>query len=282
MASPNYEMFLAGVKAQRTDATPTLDELRTGMTAMGTMLPLPEGTTLEPVDAGGVPAEWIDATGGSGERVVLYMHGGGYSIGCVDFVREFCARLSAAADARVLSIDYRQGPEHPFPAAVDDALAAYRWLLAQGTDPGEVVVSGESAGGGLTIALLLALRDAGDPMPAAAVPISPWVDLDDLGEVSADALESDLLRPEHLTLFAGWYAADGERTNALAAPVHGDPSGLPPLLVLVGEREILLDQTRRFVSNAERAGVDVTLEVVPEMIHIGPKTCQMWIISGMT
>src|SRR5438309_3302577 len=163
MVSPQYEMFAAGVKAQRTDATPTLEELRAGMEAMGTVLPAPEGTLVETVDAGGVPAEWIVAPNASDERVVMYMHGGGYSIGCVDFVRDFCARVSAAAEARVLSLDYRQGPEHPFPAAVDDAVAAYRWLVEHGTEPGRIVISGESAGGGLTIALLLALRDAGEP-----------------------------------------------------------------------------------------------------------------------
>jgi epsilon-lactone hydrolase len=268
MASPNYEMFAAGVKAQRTDATPTLDELRTGMAAMGQILPVPEGTTVERVDAGGIPAEWISAPNTGDERVVLYMHGGGYSIGCVDFVREFCARLSAAADARVLSLDYRQGPEHPFPAPIDDAVAAYRWLIAQGTNPANVVFSGESAGGGLTISLLLALRDAGDPLPAGAVPISPWLDMEAVREMSDEALEWDLLRPEQLVLFAGWFLADGDRRHPLANPLYADPTGLPPMLVLVGGREILLDDARRFTSNAQDAGVDVTLEVVPEMIHI--------------
>src|SRR5439155_14601864 len=129
------------------------------------------------------------APNASGERAVLYLHGGGYAIGSLGFVRDFCARLSAAADARVLSLDYRQGPENPFPAAVDDAVAAYRWLVAEGTDPARIVVSGESAGGGLTIALLIALRDAGDPLPAGAVPISPWVDMELCGEISDEADE---------------------------------------------------------------------------------------------
>ena len=262
-------MFAAGIKAQRTDAIPALEELRAAIAAMGQILPVPEGTTVEPVDAGGVRAEWISAPDCGGERVVLYMHGGGYAIGCVDFVRDFCARLSAAADARVLSLDYRQGPEHRFPAAVDDAVAAYRWLLAKGTEPGRIVISGESAGGGLTIALLIALRDAGDPLPAGAVPISPWVDMECKGEVSADALEWDLLRPEHLPAFAGWYLGeDGDPRNPLANPLYADAKGLPPMLVYVGERELLLDDARRFVAKAQDAGVDVTLEIVPEMIHI--------------
>jgi len=264
MASPEYEMFAAGVKAQRTDATPTLEELRAGMQAMGAILPVPEGTTLEAVDAGGVPAEWIVAPNVGDERVVLYMHGGGYSIGCVDFVRDFCARLSAAADARVLSLDYRQGPEHPFPAAVDDAVAAYKWLVAQGTEPGKIVVSGESAGGGLTIALLLALRDAREVLPAGAVPISPWLDMEVAGQISDDANESDLLTVRHLHLFADWYIGDGDRRHPLANPLFADARGLPPMLILVGAREILLDDARRFAAIAP----DAELEVVPEMIHI--------------
>jgi phosphinothricin tripeptide acetyl hydrolase len=261
-------MFAAGVRAQRTGVTPTLDELRNGMKAMGQVLPVPEGTTLGPVDAGGVPAEWIYTPNAGGEGVVLYVHGGGYSIGCVDFVRDFCARLSAAADVRVLSVDYRQGPEHPFPAPIDDALTAYRWLLSTGTDPLKIVVSGESAGGCLTIALLLALREAGDPLPAGVVPISPWLDMEGTRHMSDEALEWDILRPEQLRLFANWFLPNGDRRNPLANPLYADPSGLPPMLILVGEREILLDDARRFASNARAAGVDVTLEVVPEMIHI--------------
>jgi acetyl esterase/lipase len=168
-----------------------------------------------------------------------------------------------------LSLDYRQGPEHPFPAPIDDAVAAYRWLLAQDTDPAKIVISGESAGGGLTIALLLALRDAGDPLPAGAVPISPWLDMEGVREVSTEADESDLLTRKHLALFADWFlGADGDRRHPLANPLYADPKGLPPMLVLVGEREILLDDARRFAANAKKAGVDVTLEVVPEMIHI--------------
>jgi phosphinothricin tripeptide acetyl hydrolase len=268
MASPNYEMFAASIKAQRTDAAPNLDELRTGMKAMGQILPITNGATVEPVDAGGVPAEWIAAPDTGGERVVLYMHGGGHAIGCVDFVRDFCSRLSAAADVRVLSLDYRQGPEHPFPAPIDDAVTAYRWLLAQGNDPSKIVISGESAGGHLTIALALALRDGGDPLPAGAVPISPWLDMEGKREISDEALEWDLLRPEQLTAFAGWFLADADPRNPLANPLYADAKGLPPMLVLVGEREILLDDARKFVANAQNAGVDATLEVVPEMIHI--------------
>jgi acetyl esterase/lipase len=268
MASPAYEAFAAGIKAQRSDAVPTLEELRDGMKASGAILPVLPETVVDPVDAGGVPAEWTIAAGATGERVVLYMHSGGYSIGCLDVSRNFCSRLSAAADARVLSLDYRQGPEDPFPAAVDDAVAAYRWLAAEGIEPHRIVVCGDSAGGGLSIALLVALRDAGEPLPAGAVPISPWIDVSNARDASAEALDCDLLRPIHLELFADWYVADGDRRHPLANPLHADLRGLPPIRMLVGSREILVDDARRFEPLARDAGVDVMLEVVTDMIHL--------------
>jgi monoterpene epsilon-lactone hydrolase len=268
MASPEYEAFAATVKAQRTDAEPTLEELRAGMDALGMMFPPPDGTIIETVVADGVPAEWVASPDAGDERVVLYLHGGGYAIGCLSMVRNFAARLSAATGARVLSVDYRQGPEDPFPAAVEDAATAYRWLVTQGHAPDTIAVAGESAGGGLTVATLLALRDAGDPLPACAVPISPWFDMEVCGDISERADADDMLRRSHLELFAKWYLSNGDRRAPLANPLYADLAGLPPLLVLVGEREILVDDVRRFDVRAKAAGIDVTTEIVPDMIHI--------------
>lgn len=268
MPSPQYEMFAAAVKAQRTDATPTLEELRTGFEMTGQMVPPPEDTAFEPVDAGGVPAEWVRAPGVGNERAILYLHGGGYAIGSAFTVRNFVARLSAAVGAPALSIDYRLGPEHPFPAAVEDAVTAYRWLLEQGFEPGQIAVSGESAGGGLTVALLVALRDGGLPLPACAVPISPWLDMELTQQPSREAIEGDLLTMEHLGLFAGWYLNGSDPRHPHANPLYADLTGLPPLLVMVGGHEVLLDDAKRLAERATAAGVDVTLEIAPEMIHI--------------
>lgn len=228
-----------------------------------------EGSRVEPVDAGGVPGEWVTAPGVTGDRVVVYFHGGGYVIGSLDSHRAHVARLSAATDARVLNVDYRLAPEHPFPAAIDDAVAAYRWVLASGVRPEAIALAGDSAGGGLTLATLLALRDAGDPLPAAAVPISPWADLELTGESISSRAERDLMCSEAgLKEMAAWYTAGHDVRHPYVSPIHGDPSGLPPLLIHVGDAEILLDDAVRFADAATGAGVDVTLEVWDDMPHV--------------
>jgi acetyl esterase/lipase len=231
--------------------------------------PPPEGTRVETVDAGGVPAEWVIAHGVERERVILYVHGGGYVIGSLNTHRPLVARLSAAANARVLNVDYRLAPEHPYPAAVDDAVAAYRWVLAQGVAPSSIAISGDSAGGGLTLATLLALRDAGEPMPAAAVPISPWADLEGTGESVTTRAAVDLMcKIEGLKEMADWYAAGQDLRQPYLSPIHADMSGLPPMLIHVGDSEILRDDAVRVAERARAAGVDVTLEVWDEMPHV--------------
>ena len=231
--------------------------------------PPPEGTTVETVDAGGVLAEWVIAEGVDPERVILYVHGGGYVIGSLNTHRPLVARLSAASDARVLSVDYRLAPEHPYPAAVDDAVAAYRWVLAQGVGPASIAISGDSAGGGLTLATLLALRDAGEPMPAAAVPISPWADLEGTGESITTRVEVDLMcTAEGLKEMADWYAAGQDLRQPYLSPIHADMSGLPPMLIHVGDAEILRDDAVRVAERARADGVDVTLEVWDDMPHV--------------
>jgi epsilon-lactone hydrolase len=169
----------------------------------------------------------------------------------------------------VLALDYRLAPEHPHPAPVIDAVAGYRWLLEQGVAPEHVVIAGDSAGGGLTVATLLRARDEGFPMPAAAVPISPMVDLQATGEsmvtrADADPMIDRAMALEIVQLFLG----DGDRRDPHAAPLHGDLTGLPPLLIQVGDAEVLLDDSVRLADTARAAGVDVTLEVWPEMVHV--------------
>ena len=182
--------------------------------------------------------------------------------------RGLCTRLSRAAGARVLNVDYRLAPEHPYPAAVDDALAVYRAVLADGVDPARIAIGGDSAGGGLTLATLVALRDAGDPLPAAGVCISPWTDLSLSGEsIRTKAAEDPLIQPSQLAWMAGLYLGDADPKAPTASPLFANLSGLPPLLVHVGTAEILLDDATLLAERAREAGVDVTLEAWEEMIH---------------
>jgi monoterpene epsilon-lactone hydrolase len=225
--------------------------------------------TCEPVTAGGVPAEWIVAPGAAQDRVILYLHGGGYVMGSINTHRAMVARISRAAQAKALALDYRLAPEHPFPAAVDDATAAYRWLLAQGYKPNKIVIAGDSAGGGLTLATLLALRDAQTPLPAAAVPISAWSDMEGTGDsMKTRASKDPMVANGSLLDMAKVYVGNADRKNPLASPLHGDYRGLPPMLMHVGDAEVLLDDSTRVAEKAKAAGVKVDLEVWPEMVHV--------------
>jgi epsilon-lactone hydrolase len=245
----------------------TIAERRAAVDSAAT--PRPPGTTVEPVDAGGVPAEWLTAAGADSGRVLLYLHGGAYQIGSPATLRHMIARISAAAHARVLSVDYRLAPEHPFPAAVDDALTAYRFLLQGGADPAAVAIAGDSAGGGLTLATLVALRDAGDPLPAAAVAMSPWTDLALTGESLSTRADVDvMIKPDGMRETAAMYLAGADPRHPYASPLYADLHGLPPILIHVGDAEVILDDSTRFAAKARAAGVDVTLEVWDQMPHV--------------
>ena len=229
----------------------------------------PAGVTCTPVEAGGVSAEWSVADGAAEDKVILYVHGGGYVMGSAGSHRDVTGRLSKASGARVLSLNYRLAPEHPFPAPVDDAVAAYRWLLAQGISSSNIAIAGDSAGGGLAFATLLALREAGDPLPAAGVGISPWVDMEGTGEsMTTRAAVDPVVQKEGLLEMAKLYLGDADPKNPLAAPLHANLAGLPPLLIQVGDAETLLDDSVRITERARKAGVDVTLKIWDEMPHV--------------
>jgi len=222
----------------------------------------------EPVDANGVPAEWIVPQGVPSARAVLYLHGGSFNSGSIVSHRTLAANVALAAKARSLLIDYRLAPEHPFPAAVEDAVAAYDWLLAQGYDPGQIVVSGDSAGGTLALALLLYLRDRNSPLPAAAVCLSPAPDLTFSGESWLFNARKDLMldvKKERKAVEI--YLRGADPRAPLASPTFGDLRGLPPLLIQVGSHELLLSDCTRLADKARAAGVDVRLEVWPGMQH---------------
>ena len=221
------------------------------------------------VNAGGVTAEWVTAEGASDSRVVLYFHGGGYIIGSPRTHRAMLAHLSRDAAARVLALDYRLAPEHPFPAPVEDSVAAYRWLLTEGFDPARIALGGDSAGGGLTVAALVQIRYLGLPMPAAGVCVSPWVDMEGLGEsMETRAAADPMVNKENLMVSAKTYLGGADPRAPLAAPLYADLRGLPPLLIQVGDAETLLDDSTRLAGVAREAGVDVRMDVWDDMIHV--------------
>lgn len=220
------------------------------------------------VSAGGVPADQIEAAGASA-RAVLYLHGGGYGVGSARSHRALGQRIAFDAGARVVIPEYRLAPENVFPAAVEDAVASYRWLLATGTAPERIAVAGDSAGAGLALALLVSLRDAGTPLPACAVLISPFADLECRGESYATLAELDPIVSREMGLGMGRaYIGDADPSDPLASPVHAALGGLPPLLIQAGSREVVLDDARTIERNARKAGVDVRLDVWPGMVHV--------------
>ncbi|GBD14461.1 Monoterpene epsilon-lactone hydrolase [bacterium HR25] len=229
----------------------------------------PQDVKYEPVGAGGVRAEWVVPQEVSDDRTILYLHGGGYVLCSPHTHREMVAHLAKAARARALLIDYRLAPEHPFPAAVEDSLAAYRWLLGQGVRPQRIAIAGDSAGGGLTVATLVGLRYTGQPLPAAGVCFSPWTDLACTGEtLTTKAQEDPIVQKPLVEQLAQMYLAGADPKAPLASPLYADLTGLPPLLVQVGTAETLLDDSTRLVERARRAEVDVTLEVWEGMPHV--------------
>ena len=263
------EMF-AERAAANTANPPTLQERRDGSSKMGARFENLDGITLEPVDADGVPAEWV-AADGADNGTILYLHGGGYVTGSIVSHRGMAANLSRTSGCRVLLIDYRLAPEHTHPAQVEDAHTAYRWMLNNGAVASSLVVAGDSAGGGLTVATLLAARDAGDAMAAAGVCMSPWVDMEGIGDsMTSKAGEDPMVGQQGLLEMASNFLGSADPRDPLAAPLYADLAGLPPLLIIVGTAEVLLDDAVRLHEKAEAEGVDSTLEQWDDMVHIWP------------
>ncbi len=230
---------------------------------------LPFGARTRRQTAGGVPALWMRLPQAGPGPVILYLHGGGFILGWARPQLGMLARICRAAGARALAVDYRLAPEHAFPAPLDDCLAAYRWLLNRGVHPEHLVILGDSAGGTLTLATLLALRDAGDPLPAAGVCLSPATDLTGAGEtLRSNAGRDAVLRPALAEVMGRAYLANQDATDPLISPLYGDFHGLPPLLIQAGSDELLLSDATRLADRARAAGVDVTLSIWPGMWHV--------------
>lgn len=246
---------------------------------------MPADIRVAPVCIPGLPdglsAEWIYPAGGpeqpaAADRAIFYTHGGGYVSGnCVDH-RMHVARFVQASGVGALLYDYRLAPEHPFPAAMEDTLTAYRWLLGQGIPPARIVIVGESAGGGLCLASLLAIRDERLPLPAAGVALSPWTDLACTGDSYRTNAMRDISTLGSWDVWGGYYVGPNDPRNPWISPLYGDLHGLPPILIQVGDHEILLDDSVRFAAKAKAAGVDVCLHVWEGMVHCFPLLAPMF------
>lgn len=271
MASEALETIVGMLRSANPIQGNTVLEMRAAMEAASAATPVPEGVTFTPVDAGGVPAEWNDAEGVSQDRVLVYFHGGGYCMGSLDTHRGLVARISKLANLRVLSVNYRLAPENPHPAAVEDAVCAYRFVLGLGIAPEKIALAGDSAGGGLTVAALLSIRDQALPLPACAVGISAWTDMTASGDsMKTNAAEDPMIGDgDALGLMVDAFMGEnGDRKAPLASPLFADLASLPPLLLQVGSAEALLDDSTRLAERAKSAGVDVTLKVWQDMFHV--------------
>ena len=243
---------------------------RAGLEMLGRMDKIAEDITIEDVNVNGIASIWISNPNVVANRVVLYFHGGGYFEGSINSHKGLAARISHASKSKVLMPEYRLAPENPYPAALDDAVKTYKWLLEkEGISPEKVIIGGDSAGGGLTAATLVKLRDLGIPLPAAAVLLSPWTDLDVTGDsMRSKKREDPFIKIGDVFWMSSLYCGDEDPRNPYISPLYADLKGLPPLLIHVGSAELLLDDSTRFAEKAKLAGVDVTLEIWEDMIHV--------------
>lgn len=246
-----------------------IGQVRQGFEEMLGQFPVAAGVTFESVDLDGIPAKWCVPSGARQRRMLLYLHGGGYMVGSSEAYRPLTSELASRLKMRVLIPDYRLAPENPYPAALEDAVRTYRWLLDHGIEAQSMTLAGDSCGGGLTVATMAAIRDAGLPMPLGAAIISPWADLEVASEsFTSKAAEDPLLTADGLRGMAGAYLGSTPPRTPGASPIYADLKGLPPLLIQVGSAEVLLDDATRLAARAGAAGVKVRLDIWPEMFHV--------------
>jgi len=280
MPSPEHEALVAALSANAHGGpVSTIDEMRAAMASLAgafAEMPYPAEVKQEAVDAGGVAAYWFVPPSPAADRAILYLHGGGYVMGSVATHRSLIARLAQATGIRCLALDYRLAPEHPFPAAIDDVRAAWRWLRGRGLTPAQIAIAGDSAGGGLTLGSLVALRDAGEPLPAAAVVLSPLADLELTGSSAHSGIDDPMVTVEVTRVMADAYLRGRGEAGARpvdirdprVSPIHADYKGFPPLLIEVGTREILLDDALRVAERARKAGIEVEIEIGEGLTHV--------------
>ncbi len=269
MPSEAYKNILELLESMPDTSGTTFEERRADFEQQVAILPAAESVSCEPVSAGDIPAEWIVPAGAPEGDILLYLHGGGYCIGSTNTHRSMVSHIARAAKTKTLLIDYRLAPENPFPAAVEDSTAAYKWLLSQGIAAGDIIIAGDSAGGGLAVATLVSLKEEEIPLPTAAVLISPWVDLAITGDSIASKADIDpMVTRDGLTEMAEAYLGDTDPRAPLASPLYAGIEGLPPMLIQVGTAEILFDDAIRMADRAGKAGVDVNLNAAEDMCHV--------------
>lgn len=268
MPSDAFQNLATMLSATRVQPDSPIEDTRAGWDLMETVLPAAEGVAREDIDAAGTPATWFVPADPSG-TVILYLHGGGYVIGSRKSHSPFASHLAATTSARVLLLEYRLAPEHPAPAAIDDVVATHGWLLDQGVEPSDVVLAGDSAGGGLALSAMVAMRDAAAPSSGAGILLSPWLDLTLSGESMTTKADAELiLSPELLAYWGGLYRGELTEEDPRVSPLFADLDGLPPLLVQLGTDEVLLDDATRLA--AKTGDGAVTLRVWEDMFHVWP------------
>jgi monoterpene epsilon-lactone hydrolase len=269
MSKEQQSQLDAILRQGRLDTAADVASVRAAFNALVAQVPVPADVQQKPVEIGGVGGVEVTIAGNDSDSVILYFHGGVYVIGSAAASVPLVGDLVRRTGVNAITLDYRLAPEHPYPAAVEDARAAYEGLLKQGVDPGQIVLAGESAGGGLAVATLLASRQAGLPMPACAFLMSPYADLTLSGETLFDRQSLDpVLTPEGLRVRAPEYVAGAHAADPLISPIFGDLTGLPPLLIQVGSHEILLSDALRLAGCAAMTDVAVTLDVTPGAPHV--------------
>jgi epsilon-lactone hydrolase len=250
---------------------PTLAAHRARDEKLSQSAPPPKGMQVEMVDANGIRAAWFRPQNAPGNRALLYLHGGGYVLGSIETRKMMCALMADSLGMNVLAIDYRLAPENPYPAALEDARKAFLWLLAEGFAAENLLIAGDSAGGGLSLATALSLRDNGEPLPGGVVCLSPWADLTNRAASHHTKAASDpILQTDLLDEWARYYTEEANLQNALVSPVFANFDNFPPLLIQAGSEEILLDDALTLAKKAQVAGVDVTLSIWQGLWHVWP------------
>lgn len=278
--SKAYKRLLKGLERHRLPESDDPRPWREDLQRTARLFTLPDGVARERGVIDGVPVEWIVPDSATRDCILVYVHGGGYYMGSIDTYAHFVARLAKATGLRTVHMDYRLAPEHPFPMALNDSEAVVLNMLTEHAAEVPVVLAGDSAGGGLALATLVALRDAGHPLPAAVALISPWIDLTLSGaSFKSNQATDPIINATRTRKVVDWYTDGARPDHPLISPLFADLSGLPPLLILAGGEELLLDDSKRLADRARIQGVRTQLEVAEGMVHVWPYYAE-WIPEG--
>lgn len=270
MASQEYQNFLKKLFANPPRPASTIQEMRMNFEQWLSNYRAATDVKIEPWQSGALQGLWVKASNVDSQKVILFFHGGGFSLGSPLSHQDMMGRISERVGVPILGIAYRLAPEHPFPAALEDTITAYEWLLSHGYDPEKIALAGSSAGGGLCLSLMLALKKAKQPLPLCAYLISPWVDLTLKGESVAKNEGKDIISKGRLLPHRDRYVGAAQQKDPLVSPLFGNLSGLPPLFIQIGQQDLLYSEAVALAEKAKEAGVETVLDEWPEMIHTFP------------